>query len=118
VEFAAITMSFGLLIISGILAVIARMSARDELPLNAEIGLRTKAIMASPAAWKAGHRAAAPVLNLCWVIGIALAAVIVIVGFVADDHWPVAVAGGIGYGAVIAVLLVGLHRANQAARNA
>ncbi len=48
-----------------IFVVLGTASLLGKLPLNYLAGIRIPSVMASPRAWKAGHRAAAPVM-LFW----------------------------------------------------
>jgi len=117
-EFAAISMSIGLVVISGILAILAKSITRGELPPNAEVGFRTKATKASAEAWYAGHDAVLPYLRAVWPIGLGLAAITLVGGFLASADWVVAALGGAAYLVVIALLMAATVTANRAARAA
>lgn len=108
---AASLVSLGLL-----LGWAARSSRTGTLERNALIGIRTRATMASDAAWDAGHRAAAPVLEV-----VAWASVVTgLVGTVTAiaDSWLAAVTVSVGYAALFVLLGLATARANRAARAA
>ena len=92
----------------------AHASRTDGLERNALIGIRTRATMASDAAWHAGHRAAARPLDVAaWasagsgVVGTVMA----IAGW-----WIAGVVVALGYVALLALLGVATIRAGRAAR--
>ncbi|MDJ0961754.1 MAG: SdpI family protein [Acidimicrobiia bacterium] len=60
----AIGMGLLLIVTGGLLAVVARRSRRGTLPRNWIVGIRTRATLASEAAWEAAHRAAATALAI------------------------------------------------------
>jgi hypothetical protein len=55
-----VALSFGLFVLAGLLPWVGRAGANGSLPRNDSTGIRTKWTTASPEAWAAGHRAAAP----------------------------------------------------------
>jgi uncharacterized membrane protein len=57
-----------------VVIVVARMAAAGRLPRNLFAGIRIPSTMRSDAAWRAGHRAAAPALTVAG-LGPVLAAV-------------------------------------------
>ncbi|MDF1705848.1 MAG: SdpI family protein [Aeromicrobium sp.] len=92
----------------------AGASRAGTLERNALIGIRTRATMASDAAWAAGHHAAEPALRAAaWACGAAglVGTVLAIVG-----TWLAGVAVGAGYGALLVMLVLATARASRAAR--
>lgn len=90
----------------------AHASRTDGLERNALIGIRTRATMASDAAWHAGHRAAARPLDIAaWasagsgVVGTVMA----IAGW-----WIAGVVVALGYVALLGVATIRAGRASRA----
>lgn len=91
--------------------IVIELAARGRLGPNRFIGLRSDALLASPAAWIAGHRAArAPIALACAAAGVlavlALAIAVLVVQTIALFIAAVALFGG---------GLLGLTRADAAA---
>lgn len=108
---AASLVSLGLL-----LGWACRTSRTGTLERNGLVGIRTRATMASDAAWDAGHRAAAPALGAAaWACGVSGLAgtVLAIVG-----SWLAGVAVVGGYLVLTATMVVATVRAGRAARAA
>ncbi len=72
-----------------LLAVVSALAARGRLARNFFLGIRTRTVTSSDAAWRAGHAAAVPV---AW-LGFGVALVCAIVGaFLPPVHWGVVAA--------------------------
>ena len=108
----------GYLLFAVVCVVLVQVIRGDRLSRNRAIGIRSAQTMRSDAAWRAGHRAAIPMLTIIGIIAIEFA--LALVG-VESFAWPKAV------GNVLAVsgwlLILGLFigvwmTANRAARSA
>lgn len=89
-----------------------RACATGRVGVNATLGIRTQYLMASPAAWKAGHKAALPPIY----IASALALVAVLVSFVPAfsivTRLTLAIAAAV---AILVGMLISVPMANRAA---
>lgn len=95
-------------------SIIIELAARGRLGPNRFIGLRSDALLASPAAWMAGHRAArAPIALAC-----AAALVLSLVALVVPVMVVQAIALFIAAIALFGGGLLGLTRAEDAAEDA
>ncbi|MCS4593478.1 SdpI family protein [Brevibacterium sediminis] len=108
----------GYLLLAVVCVVLVLVIRGDRLPRNRAIGIRSALTLRSEASWKAGHRAAIPVLIIISIIAVGFSIALLSVEKFA---WPKAV------GAVLAVsgwlLILGLFvrvwtTANRAARSA
>lgn len=108
----------GYLVLAVVCIALVLVIRGDRLPRNRAIGIRSAKTMRSEAAWRAGHRAAVPMLITIGIIAIGYALALLGVEFFA---WPKAV------GDVLAVsgwlLILGLFirvwlTANRAAQSA
>ncbi len=106
-------LSLALLLLGALLGWLARAAASDALRRNGAAGIRTRATMASDAAWFAGHRAAAPtVRNAAWAAAACAAwgAGLAVVSLMLS-----AAMLGVGYVVVITLLVTAARRASAAA---
>ncbi|MBM7769772.1 MULTISPECIES: SdpI family protein [Glutamicibacter] len=114
-------LAFGALVVSIlfviICALLAYMSRTDSLSANRVFGLKTKHTLASDDAWKAGHRAANPIL---WgTVAVAAASAITTGLLMALGNAHVAgVAGWVGVLINVGLLVYATSVANKAARAA
>lgn len=111
----------GLLLIAVFTQLMVRAIAAGTLPVNGLLGLRTPATRRTPAAWDAGHRAAEPGLRLVVVVTVAAAVLplpfTVGLGYHSDRAATATeITLGLGYVAVIGLLLVVAGIADRAAR--
>lgn len=70
-----------LLIVAFVALGIARSSERGTLARNGSVGIRSRATLASDAAWEAGHRAGGARLRICGLGALIGAALGVLAGF-------------------------------------
>lgn len=116
-----VSLAFGLFVLAGLLPWVGRAGANGSLPLNDSVGIRSKHTRASPAAWTAGHAAAAPLLTAAGIIAATLGVLTIVLAVLFGATWgmaPALVTGGTGYTVAVALVLVGTRRANRAARAA
>jgi len=103
-----------LLLIAGLLMLVPGILAwNDLLPPNAWVGIRTRVIMRSPAAWYAAHRVAAP-----WLVMMGAPPTVVgIAELLRPPTRPVATKVALVTAAYVAVLVViATVKAERAAR--
>lgn len=91
------------------------------LDRNRAIGLRTRATLASDEAWHAGHRAALPIVQSGTVVGLGVGFLSFAIGIGAlVAARPLSVGflllPGIGFVALVILLLIATERASSAAR--
>lgn len=101
-----------LVVISVVVPVSIRLCAAGHPGINPLLGIRTRYVMASDSAWKAGHRAAVPATY----VGGAVALLLAVVGF--DPGLPASVQVMLTFGSAIALLTgasIGMVRAGRAA---
>lgn len=115
------TGAVGLLLIAVLAQLTVRAVTAGTLPVNGLLGLRTPATKRTQAAWGAGHRAAEPGLRVLVLVTVA-AAVLPLPLAVGLGHrsdraaTATEIALGLGYAAVIGLLLVVAGIADRAAR--
>lgn len=115
---------FGLIWASGLLWVLTRWAASEQLGNNSAAGIRTSATTASSEAWTAGHRAALPWARRIGVFGIimgvTLAATALLpadTGFETEGPPPLSIGVfAIGYGGLLLGCVPLVRTANKAAR--
>ena len=109
----------GLLLIAVFAQLIVWAVTAGNLPVNGLLGLRTPATKRTQAAWDAGHRAAEPGLRVLVLVTVAAAVLplpfAVGLGY-RSDRAATAITLGLGYAAVIGLLLVVAATADRAAR--
>ncbi len=116
-EIGALAGAAALALAAVALGVVARLAAADRLPRNGFAGIRIPSTMRSDSAWRAGHRAALPLLRLSAVT--TAAACLVAAGFAVAHHPDAATAALLaGCGVLLAVLLAATVVAGRAARQA
>lgn len=94
-----------------VIAVISVLCASGHIPVNPMVGIRTRTVKASEAAWTAGHRAALPAT----VIGAGVAAALAVASLFplgAETQSALLLAAAI---VTVVALLVGAVFANRAA---
>jgi hypothetical protein len=114
-----VALSFGLFVLAGLLPWVGRAGANGSLPRNDSTGIRTKWTTASPEAWAAGHRAAAPLLLAAGVAAAACGVLAIVLSAMPGARFgmaPALVTGGAGYVLAVGLVLAGTARANRAAR--
>jgi len=103
------TGAVGLLLIAVLAQLTVRAVTAGTLPVNGLLGLRTPATKRTQAAWDAGHRAAEPGLRVLVLVTVAAAVMplpfAVGLGY-RSDRAATEIALGLGYAAVIGLLLV------------
>lgn len=117
---------FGLIWASGLLWVLTRWSASEQLGSNPVAGIRTAATTASSEAWTAGHRAALPWARRIGVFGMILGVALVATAFLpvaggskSQVPHPLSVAFfAVGYGGLLLGCVPLVRTANKAARQA
>jgi hypothetical protein len=62
--------------LSVLATVIARVAGRGNVEANGSVGIRTPALRSSDAAWRAGHRAAVPILVALTIVSAAAGGVV------------------------------------------
>lgn len=110
-------LSFGLLFLSGILFYVTRSASKGEIPLNSEVGIRTKWTKSSPEAWIAAHKAALPTMLTSSIICIITGVVTLLLSIVSGNIINILVSGGIGYMNVIVCCILSVQKANKSAKN-
>lgn len=117
----AILGSLGLFMVGGVLLLMAKQSG-EGFARNSLYGIRTKATMASDAAWEAGHRAAAPAVRTSAWIALVFAVLLGATALIWPQEEPVPVATVVlwiaGYVQVMVSALIMVRIANGAARAA
>lgn len=115
-----IGLAIGLLSLAAVTHTVRNQTLAGTLGRNHAIGIRTKATMASDAAWWAGHRAAAPWMLAAARTGYTTAAVttaLIAAQLALGETYPLAlVVPGGGFTAVLAAALLATRKANRAAR--
>lgn len=115
---------FGLIWASGLLWVLTRWAASEQLSSNPAAGIRTAATTASSQAWTAAHRAALPWARRIGVFGIVLGVCLVATAFLpagtnSELQAPHPLSVGlfaVGYGGVLLGCVPLVRTANEAAR--
>lgn len=114
--------SLGLLFVSVVVLLVRAAVVRGGLDRNGAVGIRTKATQRSDAAWDAGHRSAVPWLWASGLTGLVTGGgglVVAVLVAVLDRGSPALLAvPGVGYVAVVALLVRGGLAADAAARGA
>jgi uncharacterized membrane protein len=105
---AMYTVIGALWLISAVSIVTAYCGALEKLSRNTMVGIRTPATLASDAAWRAGHRAAVPVMWLTVPASAALSVAMTSLGPRNNFWWSPMV--------LVALLLVAAVVASKAAR--
>lgn len=98
-----------------------RAVTQESFVRNRAIGIRTRSTLASDAAWREGHRAAAPLLHATALVSYASAMVCATAALVIGNSVSEALAGVvplIGFGSVTALLVHMTRVANRAAQSA
>ena len=96
-----------------------RAMIKENFVRNRAIGIRTPSTLASDAAWREGHRAAAPLLLATVLVSYATAMVCAVAAIVIGDSVSDGLAGVVplvGFGSVIALLVYMTRVADRAAR--
>jgi hypothetical protein len=86
--------------------------AAGRIPVNHLVGIRTASVMASPGAWRAGHRAAIPSAWIGAIVALVLAGISLSPSLSDDTESGVLIAAAIAL--LVAVIVGGLF-ANRAA---
>lgn len=89
-------------------------AARGRLGVNHLAGIRFAHVMASPAAWQAGHRAALVPVTVACALAVATAVVLVVAGGLSDGAQGAWIVGSMVV--LLVGVLVGAWRADRAAR--
>jgi peptidoglycan/LPS O-acetylase OafA/YrhL len=95
-------------LISAVSIVTVHCGASEKLSRNKFVGIRTPGTLASDAGWRAGHRAAIPVMWLTVPVAAALSVAMTSLGPRHNYWWATVV--------LVAVLIVAAVVANRAAR--
>lgn len=92
---------------------VAVMAANGSLPRNRIVGMRTRATLASDAAWQAAHRASAWSLAAAGVISVALGLYLLVARPSRSTEAAVALAAS---GALLVLVVIGGVQAHRVAR--
>ena len=118
---AGVVLGVGLLVISGVVHLVRSEADRDGLRRNTAVGIRTRSTLTSEAAWRAGHRAASPWLRAAatagWTTAAAGATSAVLVTITGTRTIGPVVICLVGYVAVLTIVVLGVRRADAAARS-
>ncbi|MEU8892904.1 SdpI family protein [Streptomyces sp. NPDC048442] len=117
---AGLVFGVGLLTLGLLIQYVKNQVVSGSIQRNSAIGIRTKATMASDAAWAKGHAAAAPTLTATFLTAYAVGAISLVTGvvmMVSDGRNPaVLVLPLCGLVVVLGLLVAASVRANAAAR--
>ena len=110
----------GLVVVGVVVLAVGRGAARGSIPVNAAMGIRTAATMASEPAWRAGHGAAGPWLIAASVtaVGVGLVTLTLSIGLlvVGDESTAALALPLVGVLSFLALLTRAAVVANTAAR--
>ncbi|GAB3213524.1 SdpI family protein [Marinactinospora thermotolerans] len=117
-----VSLAVGLLTAAGVLLAVARSAAKGELERNPMVGIRTRTTLSSDAAWRAGHRAAAPWLTraaqTALVAGIVSGVIAVVQAVTGAGGAAVLAVPGAGWILFLLLVVVAVRRADTAGRAA
>ncbi|MCX5204975.1 SdpI family protein [Streptomyces sp. NBC_00237] len=117
---AGLVFGVGLLTLGLLIQYMKKQVASGNIQRNSAIGIRTKATMASDAAWERGHAASAPMLTATFLTAYAAGAISVVLGvvmMVSDSaNAAVIVVPLCGLVVVLGLLVAASVAANTAAR--
>lgn len=108
-------MLLGILLVGVLGWWVARRGASGTTGPNSLIGFRTRATLASDAAWQIGHLAALPLARTGLVVSISAVAAVIAATLLRGPAIG-AVVGLVGLAAVTAVVIASCRRANSAAK--
>ena len=111
----------GLLLIGTLLIVFSFAMRGENVGRNRAVGIRTKATLASDAAWQRGHNAAAPWVLSAGILSVVMGFGALALSLAAGEEGPAAGVQGVyvtvAFLAVIVVVLFAARVANKAAEH-
>lgn len=117
---AAVSLLLGVVVFTGIAALLYRATKSGSLAPNSAVGFRTRATLASEQAWHLGHTTALPYLRLCALVGALTCAISLIAAIAAaatgGSYAPAVLIAAIGWTGQLTLLLVASVKANTAAK--
>lgn len=110
-----VMLAFGLALVPALVLPLTRAAAEGRMERNGAAGIRTRHTRASDEAWRAGHAAALPTVRAVLpVTGLTYAGCAVALVLVGPG--AATVVGLVGLGVQVTVLMLGVRKANEAAR--